>query len=380
MYCSSDFIERAKQETGLSKLGEDSFREGLEVLLKAAAQEARLNELGRSMFEGNVLSLLKKRLQVEDWYARHPEIDEQEIVSPLFGLALPRTGSTALACTLAEDPAVRSLRMWECNQPCPPPEKATENTDPRIALDDQRRATIGDKLFPRMKIMVPTGATTVAECSGLMTMDFASWEFCAKLQIPTYADWMVNKADMVQTYRWLKRVLKLLQWRCPPNRWRLKSPTHMPFVNALNEVFPDARFWWTHRDITRVVPSAVDLYHELQRPSTDELDPAYVISAVVDFWDLGIKRMIEFRDSGNEHRFVDIQFEQFQADPVACVQQIYDFMGEELTQVARDRMAQWRQDMARGKHGKHELDTIAAGLDLAAIGERFRIYNERFTA
>src|SRR5678815_4177623 len=78
-----------------------------------------------------IVGYLVNRLHVEQWYALHPEIDEQEIVAPLIGLGLPRTGSTALSFLLAQDPARRSLRNWEAVKPCPPPETATEHTDPR---------------------------------------------------------------------------------------------------------------------------------------------------------------------------------------------------------------------------------------------------------
>ena len=56
-----------------------------------------------------IVGLLASRLEIEQWYARHPEIDDQEIVAPLFGLGLPRTGSTALSFLLACDTARRSL-------------------------------------------------------------------------------------------------------------------------------------------------------------------------------------------------------------------------------------------------------------------------------
>src|SRR5690606_15417228 len=78
-------------------------------------------------------NLLSNRLQVEDWYRRHPEIDEQEIANPVFVTGLPRTGTTALGHMLALDPETRVLRGWEAQEPCPPPELASAEIDPRIA-------------------------------------------------------------------------------------------------------------------------------------------------------------------------------------------------------------------------------------------------------
>ena len=51
-----------------------------------------------------IVTALSQRLQVEDWYRRHPEIDDVDILPPLIGLGLPRTGSTALSVLLAQDP------------------------------------------------------------------------------------------------------------------------------------------------------------------------------------------------------------------------------------------------------------------------------------
>src|ERR1700722_15326054 len=129
---AADLVRRARSATGLEDFGGDSFHEGLERLILALDTEARLTESGAAAFDAQIIHYLSQRLEVEDWYRRHPEIEEQEIVAPLIGLGLPRTGSTALGCLLGEDPAVRSLRCWEASTPCPPPDKETEGTDPRI--------------------------------------------------------------------------------------------------------------------------------------------------------------------------------------------------------------------------------------------------------
>src|ERR1700744_1618663 len=126
-------IETAVTRTGSDDFGGETWREGLAVLVDSITRESALNELGESVMTDQIVGLLVNRLQVEQWYARHPEIDEQEIGAPLFGLGPPRTGSTPLIFLLACDTARRSLRTWEAGKPCPPPETATEYTDPRIA-------------------------------------------------------------------------------------------------------------------------------------------------------------------------------------------------------------------------------------------------------
>lgn len=116
-----ELLQQARAATALADFGDGSFREGLEILVASLDGEARLTARGRAACDAQIVGLLSSRLQVEDWYRRHPEIDEQAIVAPLIGLGLPRTGSTALSHMLGCDPAARSIRTWESLAPCPPP-------------------------------------------------------------------------------------------------------------------------------------------------------------------------------------------------------------------------------------------------------------------
>ena len=370
-------LQRARSETGLGDFGHEGFREGLERLVHSADTEARTTQMGSAVFEMSVLDLLKQRLAIEDWYSRHPEIGDQEIIAPLIGLGLPRTGSTAFSCLLAEDPNIRVMRNWEQMQVCPPPERATYDTDPRIELA-QEKMRIRNERFPRMKQMVPSSATSPVECQNLMGMNFRSQIFQAMYHVPSYVRWLHHEADMTDTYRFVKRVLKLLQWRCPPNKWRLRNPSHILFIDDLNKVFPDARFWMTHRDVADVIPSVADLYFELHKAFSDHVDKPWLGDVNVESCELGMRRVIAFRAAGNDHRFFDVRFDEFQREPFAAIEGLYRFLGEELTDVARARMTAWRDDTPRDKHGLRTYDPADYGLDRHALRERFAFYRQRF--
>ena len=126
----------AVAQTGLDDFGDDSFREGLEVLLAALRDEARLNARG----EGYPLSPHRHRVcrsgcRSRTGIAATRRSTTSTIVPPLIGLGLPRTGSTALSLLLAQDPDIRYLRRWESAQPCPPP-STVQGPDPRIPADE----------------------------------------------------------------------------------------------------------------------------------------------------------------------------------------------------------------------------------------------------
>ncbi len=369
-------VDAAVQRAGSDDFGGDTWREGLDVLVRSLDAEASLNQVGAAAMADQIVGYLANRLEVEQWYARHPEIDDQEIVAPLFGVGLPRTGSTALSYLLAQDPARRSLRVWEAATPCPPPEAATEHTDPRIA-EAQIGIDFTNEMFPGFAGMLPTEATGPQECLLLLALDLRSLIFEGMALVPSYSEWLLH-CDMEPAYRYHRRVLKLLQWRCPPDRWWLKSPAHMLSMDALDAVYPDARFVMTHRDVAAVLPSVCALYDTLSRVLTEQPDPVAIGAHNVEVWRCALERLVAFRDQGHDDRFHDLSFAAVQRDPMGEVTALYAALGDELTDDARRRMQAWWDDSARHRSGPGRYDPAAYGLDLAAVRAAFAPYHERF--
>jgi hypothetical protein len=85
-----ELLDCARRETDLDDFGDDGFREGLDVLVDALRNEAALNAIGEMAIRHRIIGHLRQRLQIEDWYRRHPEIDDEPIDAPLIGLGLPR--------------------------------------------------------------------------------------------------------------------------------------------------------------------------------------------------------------------------------------------------------------------------------------------------
>src|SRR5882672_4817483 len=111
MLKAATLISEARKRAGLEDFGEDSFREGLERLVESVNRESRMSAFGAAAFPEVLIHALVNRLQIEDWYRRHPEIDDEQITAPLFIVGMPRTGSTLLSYQLALDPGTRSFRL-----------------------------------------------------------------------------------------------------------------------------------------------------------------------------------------------------------------------------------------------------------------------------
>ena len=372
---ADDLIVQARESTGLSDFGPDTFHEGLVALLDSAA-EAPLNELGIAVLHGQAVELLSIRLNVEDWYRRHPEIDEQEVPTPLFGLGLPRTGSTALSFLLAQDPGTRSLLAWEATAPTPPPEPATYSTDPRIAVA-AARAAVFDEMAPKFRAMLPTAPDGPTECLSLLALDFRSATFKSIGDNRGYARWL-EQCDMVPAYRYHQRVLKLLQWKFPPRPWRLKTPVHMHSIPALLEVYPGSKFVMTHRDVTQVIPSVVNLLDVMSEPLRSEPLARDFADNEAGYWERAMRKTIAYRDAGHDDEFFDIQFADMQADPLGEMARLYAWLGDDLTDDVASRMRNWWEESQRDRQPGHAYDPEDSGIDLDALRTRFAFYRDRF--
>jgi hypothetical protein len=360
----------------LEDFGGDSWRTGLQVLVGSALAESSFNDFGEQMFYGGIVNTLKNRLRIEDWFARHPEIADEEVEVELLGVGFPRTGSTALAALLGEDTSVRSLRVWEAGSPCPPPGVSADDDEARIATA-RANMELQNAAMPQFRALLPQSATGPIEDHQLMELEFTSQLPLAFARLPTYADWFLH-CDMEATYRYERRVLQLLQWRCPPRRWQLKSPTHTLFLDAFATVFPSARFVMTHRDVAKVLPSVADLYATLLRLTNDVVDKDEVGALNMEHWGAAIDRGMAFRAAGNDARFFDIGFAAFQADPIAEIRRLYAWLGRDLTAETASCMQVWRDENPRDRYGTHRYDGAEYGITEAALAARFAAYRERF--
>jgi len=365
MLSVNEVEDAAASQTGLSDFGEPSYREGLGLLLKSLGAEARLNGRGEAFIYQRIIGYLGQRLQVENWFRRHPEIDELPIAAPLIGLGLPRTGSTALSMLLAQDPGVRYLRKWESSQPCPPP-STVQGVDPRVPPDK------GEMIGTRYH--VPTDTHGPMECHELMALDFKSHLFQSFAQVPSYSEWLIEKADLESTLSYQKRVMKLLQWGEPAKPWRLKCPSHVLWLGAVHSAFPDAKYVMTHRDPTDVILSVADLYADIIGSFTDDIDRRYIGRLNVEHWSLGMDRALRFRANGADDRFYDIDFRAMQADPIGEVKGLYAWLGEPVGDEFESRMQSWWTRAAAEREPSSHADPVEFGIELDAVRTRFATY------
>jgi Sulfotransferase family len=378
MFSADELEDGARTATGLHDFGSPYYREGLERTVDALNTEAELSDMGRAIQHATISNALIQRLKVEDTYSQHPEMGDEVVGGPVFVIGLPRTGTTALSQLVAADPQFRSLRMWESQAPTPPPESATQDTDPRIAQAEEGLRMLND-MFPLMKTLYNSEATAATECQDLMGMSFRTFHFDGAVRVPSYLAWLMH-CDMRETYTFHRRVLKLLQWHCPPTLWHLKTPVHMFALDALVEAYPGAKFMWSHRDPAKVMASVCSLIRYVRSWSSDRDDPAELGAEQLDSWAEAVRRAMDFRKRFGDDRFSDVAFADLQNDPVRTLQASYASLGLTFSDRTARSVERWAHEHKPGSRGSHDYELADYGLTPQGVRERFAEYLASYDA
>ncbi|WP_160174346.1 sulfotransferase family protein [Archangium violaceum] len=373
---ADQLMAEARKQTGLNDFGDERFIEPLRRLIQALEQEGNLSLAGRISIRGGLLRLLVQRLRIAEDLARHPEIREVPIERPVFILGFMRTGTTLLYNLLARMPGARAPKLWEMLWPSPPPDPATEASDPRI--ERARRFTEqAQKAVPAMRTIHPLVATAPEECLFLLGLSFIDFAAEARAHLPSYMNWLMS-TDVVPAYRYYREVLQLITWKSGAHHLVLKSPIHLYSLDALLSVFPDARIIQTHRDPRQVVASGCSLYEATRIVSARGHDPVALGRQWLDTWGQAMDRAMAVRAKASPEQFLDVHYDELMADPAGQVQRIHRWAGLGGEEAAAGVVQSWLAENPRHKHGVHQYTLEHYGLDAQRVAERFRAYTERF--
>lgn len=372
-----ELLAAAERRTGLSDFGDHRFREGLEVLVEAFESQDSAHTFGRLYFREYCTRLLVNRLKIQDDLKRHPEILEVRLPRPLFITGLPRSGTTHLHRLISEDPACRSLHLWETLEPSPPPVAERRGTDPRIARARKTVRTLCS-LAPAITVAHEFDAESPEECNALFAHGFLAGMIGFMFDVPRYVEWM-SVQELVGPYRYLRSQLQLLSWRCPGDPWVLKAPAHLYGLDAILTVFPDACIVQTHRDPLQVIPSLCSLSAAFRGIVSDRVDLRRLGSEYTQAMAEGPERAIDVRARSDSARFLDVAYPELVADPLSVIRAIYTYFGYTYTPEFESRMKRRLAENPQHQHGVHRYSLEQFGLEAVTVRAQFARYIEWMT-
>jgi hypothetical protein len=370
-------LNKACEQTGLEDYGDDSFREGLRVLLQSYERDAEFSFIGRICANSDTVRLLSNRLRLVEDRRRHPGIAAEAIRRPLFITGLPRSGTTFLHALLAQDPAHRAPLVWEVMHPSPPPETASYATDRRIAAT-ARQLKVADFLMPDFKKVHLIEARLPQECIAITSHAFRSYSFETMSAVHSYRAWH-DRQDKRPEYEFHRQFLQHLQWRCPGQRWVLKAPGHLLALEGLLQVYPDACIVMTHRDPLKVLASCASFTEVLRSAFSDRVHKTAMARQVAERWAEGAGLAVKHRQAGNLGQQVfDVQYLELVRDPMSMVRRIYAHFDLELTEAAATAMTRFLAEHPKDKGGVHRYSLENFGLNPETERGRFQAYLDCF--
>jgi len=372
-------LATAVERTELDDFGPEDFRERLALWLSETDENPDRTALGRLSLFNDCARYAANRLRIHALLAEHPEIREIEISRPIIVIGLPRSGTTHLVNLIASDLRLRSMPLWEGQEPVPDPREkpGADGVDPRFA----RSAAAWDGFrssSPLIALMHPMNPEHIHEELELMCPDFTSYNIEWITRSPKWRDYYVSH-DQTKHYAYLKTVLQILQWYRPRERWVLKCPQHLEQLGPLMTTFPDATIAVTHRDPVSVIQSAITMLTYGARMTYRTPEPEFYL----EYWTDRVRRLLEasVRDRNllPPERTVDVLFHEFMADDVATVERIYEAADLPMTNEARAQIAAYNESHPRGKDGQVVYD-LRKDFDAkpSAVRVAFDFYLERF--
>lgn len=339
--------------TGLSDFGPDDYHAGLTLLLHSMDYDPQFSDAGRAKAWAMLVDVLRGRAEAYAAMAAHPHYAAAKVTAPVIITGVPRTGTTALHRLMAEDDRFQGLESWLLDSPKPRPPRDTWGDDPAFQRTFANLAAhYADK--PDAKAAHFRAAEEVHECCMVMRQSFTSNLWTCGWSAGSYDSWWQGQ-DEANAYAHLAKCVRLIGLNDPDKRWLLKNPGHIEHLDQLFAIFPDAKVIQTHRDPAKAVPSLVSLLmkgNAVMEPARVEQRRAILMRREVAKWAEAVRKSAAV-EANHQGQVRHITHADFHRDPMGVLNQIYAFIGMEMTDLARTAMqarSDAKPELSRGAH------------------------------
>lgn len=367
-------IEKAQKRCKLNNFGTEPFYEGLCILVDSINEEAALHAFGRFIMQERIISILCNRLRIEAYCKQHPDVNTIQIEKPIIITGLQRTGTTRLQRLLSAHPQLRSLSSWEALNPVPIEGDAMNKK--RI-----QQARIAEKalryMSPEFFSIHPVEYNAPDEDILINDMTFVSTVPEATLHVPSYAAW-VETQDHSNAYRYLKKVLQVLTHQNGPQRWVLKTPQYLEFIDIADKQFPDAYWLHCYRDPQKVLPSFFSMIYYSRRIFSDQVLPeecarhwlrknAYMLTKAMNYWNTNTHIQIQH-----------ISYYDMMRQAMQCIQDICKHSSLDYNHNIESSIQQFASQNTQHKYGVHHYDISDFSIHKEEISSLFSSYVKQF--
>ena len=370
-------MRTAERVTGLCDYGDDEgFWQRLHATVESV-KEIDWNLIGRFGVRMSLRWHLINRLNLVELLKRRPELRQIEVAAPIVIVGLFRTGTTFLHNIMAADPNTRAGATWEVAYPVGRAHDSLGDEKWR-----RRRTTMplitNRIIVPNQDVVHHVTIDAFEEDFFLLENDMAMMKFVVGFGDWQYA-WRMLEWDMEEPYRWHRLQLLILSAQRSARRWVLKCPWHLWNLDALLEVYPDARIVHIHRQVDKAIGSQCSLSSRICCRMQQSVNLHDLGRFWADYSLAGLERGLAARDRLPASQVYDVHLDALRAEPSTMLRNIYEHFDLPFDSALLQRFEETAAEEPTFQHGVHDYSLEDFGLQAEAIRRQFASYRARFS-
>ena len=346
-------LDRALREAGSTAFRDTSFIPALEQALQIPVR-ANLSVRGLQGLLANFTRFLVNRLRYEADVAKHPEILDEDVSDPIVVLGWARSGTTKLQRFLSADPRFQPTPAWAMFNPAPFPGEKPGDPTPRREWANAAMVEVTN-CNETYQVMHEFEADEPDETSFIPMGNFDSPSQCVTTPEPVYAAWSRTQSR-IPPIEYTRKMLQYLQWQQGGRRgpWLIKNPLNTGELAEMAQVFPNATFVTSKRDLVATMGSCMRMMTEILTNTFDPLDPHFVGTITVEQAVHELNRYVQQREAlKGKIRLHEISYTRCVNDAMNVAREVYALAGLPWTRQGEDAMRGWEERNPRHKLGSY---------------------------
>ncbi len=352
------------------QLGEDDYREPLNILVDSVNKNNKFNLFGSIAFKNQLKDRLKVRKEI---YKLTKDQNLLAPADPIFVTGLPRSGTTFLFNLLAQDSDHRSPLYWEIMNPLPLANTSQQKKWRQNKINFQLR--FARTIIPKLRAMHHIRGETPEECMLIATMNIRSIVYLCMADVPEYAEYLKN-CSFESVFLWHKRFLQILEITERPKKWLLKDPSHIGHIPEILPVYPSAKFINIHRDPVESIGSFCSLVKNVRLGFTESVNKKRIGEMVVDFWKDKLYKGMQDKKDLHSNQIANISYPQFIENPIRTIKDVYAKIGLDIDITTENAMEKYLAMQKNIQKKKHTYTLEEFGLTSEIIQDSFKEYIE----
>ncbi len=346
-------LDGALREAGATAFDDTSFIPALEQALQIPVR-LDMSVRGLQGLQANFTRYLVTRLRYEADVAKHPEILDEDVSDPIVVLGWARSGTTKLQRFLSADPRFQATPAWAMFNPAPFPGEKPGDPTPRIEWANAMMNAVTN-CNDTYQVMHEFEASEADESSFIPMGNFDSVSQCVTTPEPVYLEW-ARQQSRIPAIEYTRKMLQYLQWQQGGKRgpWLIKNPLNTGELAEMAEVFPNATFVTSKRDLVTTMGSCMRMMSEILTNTFDPLDMKFVGDVTVEYAVYELNRYVRQREAlkGNV-RLHEISYGRCVKDAMNVAREVYALAGLPWTAEGEAAMRGWEEGNPRHKLGAY---------------------------